>query len=337
MADLAKIDDGIRPALLAGPLQFRLVTTQMQGLVLAWGVGALLAELFLYSQLANEGFTAVAWARFVLPQILIIPFALRAARRYLRDRSGTLEFSELGIRLTLPRNATEEVRYSDIREYRLGTEAGYWLRIETWDGRQLVIPKNVLPWSGVPVALVAKTMGPRLSPEVRQERGPIPLDPFLRYVWSHFDDPPPVTMVPGRRYRYVDRKCLYEAKGDFSGVFMATPVLLHAVYFISKFGFAANATYLVACLTAVGFVFLQAGMNLWRAILLYQAGNDRFVLTPEGIRVSRDVRSWILRDPRPAKGFLWSLQRYGRPFHRYGRGLDTYFFDPRFLKEDKPV
>lgn len=278
----------------------------------------------------EEGLTLAAWARFLVPQALVLPFAVRALRRTIRRKAGRLELTEDGIRIFNPEEGTTEAAYADISEYRLDMDATYWLRFRTWDDREFGISRRAYVPTPEAEAKLIRTIGPRLPPEAAQSRGIPPDDPVERHAWEHFGDPPPLAMIPGKRYRYLSPTYLYGAKGDMTGFIPMTASMIPTYLFIDRL---PQGALLAAVFALHAFILLFWLAYFWRAFVLQRAGHDRFELTDEGIAVTRGESRWILRNPRPATG-IGGVYRSGRPLHCYGRGLGTYYFDPRFLEED---
>lgn len=332
MSELAKLDDGIRPAPLVRPLRLTLLPQPVQVQALLFFLAFLLVEGFLLWQLGEEGYRLAAWARFLLPQALILPFALRATWRNFRDRRGVLEFGEDRVLLQYGRAEPTEIDYRDIDRYEISYVSSCWLRISGRNGEEVAIPRSSMVTGGDPNVEIIRAMGPRLRPDAIQERGEPPSDAIARLAWDYFGDPPPVAMVPGQRYRYRDPRSLVRAKSDSMGLGF---LLIPSIPLINLI--VANHLGAMAYPFLGAYVFLAILLlvNLWRAWLLKRGGHDRFELLPDGaLRVVQRHRDRIFRNPRTAKGFLWNFSLFGRPLLRYGKGLNLYFFDPRILEED---
>jgi hypothetical protein len=327
---LERLDDGIRPVPLDRPLRIYFLPSKLQTRLALWFALVFIAEIVLYFQLMGEGLTLAAWARFLLPQALVLPFAVKALRRLLRREMGRLELTNEGVRLVDPNVGPLDVAYGEISEYRLGMDATYWFRIRTWDGRDLGVPRRAHLLTPEPEAKLDRTMGPRLPSAAALSRGVPPSDPIERHAWNHFGDPPPTSMERGKRYHYLSPTYLYGAKGDFTMFAATLPPLVPGLVFLKRFPIDG---LVVAIYFTYALIALYTAHSLWRMYVLHRAGDDRFEMTDEGIRVSRGKRAWILGDSQLAKGF-GGAYRFGRPLYRYGRGLRTYFFDPRFLEED---
>ncbi|MGV3615690.1 MAG: hypothetical protein ACO1SV_10185 [Fimbriimonas sp.] len=308
---------------LAKPIVRRLSPSSLQWILSALTLIVIAVEAFLIYQLAIEGFTAAAWVRFLLPNLLVGPPAWQRVARLVRSRQSTLVLRENTLRLERPGESPVEIAYRDIAGYWMRQSESPWLRIATKDGRELEVSETDFT-SGRPLASeLARVLGPRVSPSAIQDRGPRPESPMAARIWDHYADPPPVAMVPGRRYRYIQ------------GFDEATPTAINPILIVSLpmlmnlFPKKGWGLLLVAFMVAV---FL--GQFLWQMRVHKQAVDDRFELTPEGLWVTRGERRWLAEDLRPATTFPYRYILHGRPMLRYGRGLRTNLFDPRFLEED---
>jgi uncharacterized membrane protein len=301
-------------------------------LLAAWSVVGFVAEGWLLYQLLHENFTLAAWGRFLLPNVLVLPFAWRGIGKSLDRHRGTLILEERALRWEQTGHAPVEVPYEAISGYWIRPEGLPWLRVRTRDGREV----EITAWhfgAGENAKEVVRVLGPRVGPDTIQEREPAPTDPIEAHVWRYYGDPPPTPMREGVRYRYLTPRYIKSVANDAmmrinSGGSCLTLFVLSYAFGMPPLPILVYAAYATLAVT----------LCLWAAFLpnwirLRLSANDRFELVPSGLRVIRGRRSWVFTDPRPAKPIVARPFSYGRPFVRYRRGWRIYFFDPRFIEE----
>ncbi|MGV3615691.1 MAG: hypothetical protein ACO1SV_10190 [Fimbriimonas sp.] len=330
MSEIVSFDELQRPRKAETPFRIWLLSPTLQYQCLAWGIAAAIAEVWLTFELASEGFTFAAWARFLVPQVLIVPVAVRAGLRAIRARATTLEIDASTLRVKWQGEVREEIALSDIKGYEIFPEGSVWLRIETNDGRVCEIERRDMVWGPQMEEAVLRHLGPRLAAKSLQKRGVRPESPVEARAWDFFGDPPAVAMLPGKRYRYLDpgylRKQGIQSVSSLGGMIVPIAPLIQVL--------VHPGSSLGATLFAIGMLGLALPLFLlqaWKGARLWMAGDDRFERVPEGLRVTRGTRSWVVTAPCPATEFPFWASSFGRPLLRFG----TYYFDPRFIEEDE--
>lgn len=329
MSDLAKFDDGIRPAPVTRPFRVMVWSYWAVALAFTWAAGIVIAETLLISQLLAEGGTTVAWARFILPNFLL-PYALRSAWKSVEHFSYRMSLGQESIEMRMPKGAPIRVRYDEIGELGISNHGPVWFRAKVGE-REFLVPSAGLYLTKLPTHDVVRIVAARLKPAVIFRRDDPPESPVQRLFWSHLYDPPAVAMQPGRRYRYIAS----EDAGEY---------VMNSVVLIPLGGVTVNSARMiwatwgtpqVLIWVAVLLAFLLPLVPAFRRNhLIAKSLDDRFEIAPDGIWVTRGEQRWKVSDPElspPANPIrLWSP----RPVLRYGRGWNAYYFDPRLIEED---
>lgn len=184
-----------------------------------------------------------------------------------------------------------------------------------------------------------RNVSDQLPPGVQLTNGKLPEDKVSVRVEAAGYNLPAVGMKPGKAYRYADQKdfeqfVLASRTRPFEpGVFV---VIILTILVAALFGTPNQFFFIYLGLLAIRF--------LWDKILpsnlpdkhLARAAFDRFELVEEGLKITRGDKTWILKErPQPANAGLGQLRIIDAPVLRFGRGLQTYYFDPRFIERDR--
>lgn len=225
----------------------------------------------------------------------------------------------------------ERVPLNDIKGY-FFPSAGNANRIELTlrDGRDVTIG-----WSDFQSRRAdlrrqfVRQIGPLLPKDVIHSQMVAPSNPVAKRLFEHFNAPPSVPMRPGVLYRYSDpvelKKHIASNKFPLMQILL-TVSLIAAVQTLTHWQIAIIAPFIFnASLIDQLFWFLPR--SRFKASL-----HDRFELVPEGLKVYRGTRSWIVQNPRPANQAFGRVVVANAPIVRYGKGYNAYFFDPRFIE-----
>lgn len=225
----------------------------------------------------------------------------------------------------------ERVALSDISSYFFpGSGTNPWVELMLRDGREITIGHSDLKSRRADMQLrFVRQIGPLVPKDVIHSRMIAPSDPVGKRMFEHFNAPPSVAMRPGVLYRYSDPEELkkyIELRADALQIISLFIFLLLAIHYVTHW-----QVYIIApILTSSGIL---------RKLLWFLPGarfqaslHDRFELVPEGLKVYRGTHSWIVTNPRAADDYLNRVVVAGAPIIRYGKGIRTYFFDPRFIE-----
>jgi hypothetical protein len=328
-------DNGQRPARVFDPVRITLWRPSSIAMGLIGALVLFFAEIFLIRQLINEGLTMVAWARFLLPNVLILPFFLPAAKRSL-DRLGyRVKLEEEAMEITLPQAKPLRIAYGEIEQLTVPNGGEVWFRVKPLNREEIVVPSVGLFLRRHHREDVIRVAGARLRPDARLERGDPPDEEqeVERLNWLTLYDPPPVAMEPGKRYRYLPgaSAITHLTSMPFSiafvmplsiGVSRVTSMIRAGHWSAFEIGFL-----IFLALSLVGaFLYVK---NWWR-------NDDLFEAAADGLWVIRGNRRFKVTNPQPVYPPYSSLAPVKRPILRYGRGWNAFYFDPRFIEEDIP-
>lgn len=233
-----------------------------------------------------------------------------------------------------------EVDLRKVESYKFGLPLnGYWLRLVTKDDRYDIGRSGPDVFSRAHARrAISRAMHPYLAHTV--ERPNDSANELLRYAQLKDFAPLEVAMQPGVVYRYRAPKEF----GAFAQRFAWRTKFfknVHPAIFpfvglgvIFSHGPWANHTFFYA-LVGVFITVAAAAMVSDRIPNFTEALHDRFELVPEGLRVSRNGKTWIVTDPQPAIGIDGSLSILDAPIVRFGKGDQAYYFDPRFIEPEE--
>lgn len=233
-----------------------------------------------------------------------------------------------------------EVDLRKVESYKFGMSLdGYWLRLATKSERYNIGHLGPDPFTRARARReISRAMSVYLSPNV--ERPNDAANVLLRYAQSKDFMPPAVVMQPGVVYRYRSPKDLDEiARGLFFRIAKAKnfhPAAIPFAFFVMLMLSHSSRQneffyiFLFILLAVTGMAVVSD-----RIPRLSEALHDRFELVPEGLRIERRGKVWIVTDPRPAVGNDGAFSILDAPIVRFGKGKDAYYFDPRFIEPDK--
>lgn len=328
-------DNGQRPVRVFDSVRITLWGPTSIVVGVAWALLLYFAEIMVVRQLLQEGLTAAAWARFLLPNILILPFLLPAAKRSM-DRFGyRAKLGDDAMEVTPSQSKTLRIPYQEIEQLSVPAGGEAWFRVKARDRKEIVAPSTGIFLRKHHREDVIRVVGSRLRPDARLERGDPPDEEqeVNRLYWLTLYDPPPVAMEPGKRYRYLPGASALTHLTDrtFGILIMPVGVSVHLLVLMIKDGRWSGWEILPILLMILNIAPIAAYFkNGWRK-------DDRFEGGPDGLWVIRGNRRFKVTNPEPVYPPYSSFAPVKRPILRYGRGWNAYYFDPRFIEEDVPA
>jgi hypothetical protein len=216
-----------------------------------------------------------------------------------RWHATSLVFGPTALRVYRRGLLVEEIPYEAITGYKVNvSSAQEWLSIERNDGAApLVVVHDpvVRPRHG-DTAEVARALAPRIPQTAYQERGERPPGEIDGYLFDCFGDAPEVAMASGTSYRYMApgelRKDL--AFRDASPGGAAVGIALLA---INTFRDHNAVTILKVAAVIGGSAAAYAIWVSFRSWKFSKALEDRIEGVPEGLKITRKERTWVVRGP----------------------------------------